>query len=79
VRLGQGDAAKALADCQKAVELIGANTDDAAADQGLVAFINGSYESAVASWQKAIQHDPNVQRELQPWIEKAKAKLMPGK
>jgi lipopolysaccharide biosynthesis regulator YciM len=37
--------------------------------------INGDYEKAVASWKKVIQQDGMLKLELQPWIEKAQAKL----
>jgi hypothetical protein len=30
---------------------------------------------AVGSWEKVIQEDSELKRELQPWIEKAQAKL----
>jgi tetratricopeptide (TPR) repeat protein len=74
-RYGKGDVAGALEDCKKAVELIGVNWEAAACShQGLIDFITGNYGKAVESWQKAIQKDASNQRELQPWIEKAKAK-----
>jgi tetratricopeptide (TPR) repeat protein len=78
-RYGKGDVAKALEDCQQAVKLIGTNSDEAAWDQGLMNFINSSYAQAVDSWQKAIQYDPSAQRVLQPWINKARAKLETAK
>ena len=78
-RYGKGDVAGALEDCKKAVELEGVNSLDAAGDQEMIDFIKGDYKKAVESWQRAIQHDASVQRELQPWIEKAKAKQSTAK
>jgi uncharacterized HAD superfamily protein len=48
-------------------------------DEGLIDFINGDYEKAAASWEKVVQYDVTLKHELQPWIEKAKAKLQTGK
>jgi tetratricopeptide (TPR) repeat protein len=73
-RYGKGDVAGALEDCKKAVELESVNSLDAAGDQGMIYFMTGEYKKAVGSWQRAIQHDASAERELQPWIEKAKAK-----
>jgi tetratricopeptide (TPR) repeat protein len=78
-RYGKGDLAGALEDCAKAVELEGVNSLDAAGDQGMIDFINNDYKRAVDSWQRAAQADASVQREIQPWIEKAKAKLSAAK
>jgi hypothetical protein len=41
----------------------------------MLEFIAGNYKNAIADWQNAIQQDPNDKPELQPWIEKAQAKL----
>ena len=70
-RYGKSDNAGALEDLKKAIELSGVNS----LDQGMIDFINSDYQKAVDSWQKAIQHDASLGRELQPWIEKAKGKL----
>jgi len=51
----------------------------AAFDQGMVYFINGNYHKAVDSWQKSIHHDAAGQRDLEAWIEKAKAQQSSGK
>ena len=51
----------------------GVNSLGAAGDQGMIDFINGDYEKAVTSWEKVIQTDATAKREIQPWIEKAKA------
>jgi tetratricopeptide (TPR) repeat protein len=72
---GKGDIANALDDCKKAVELFGADSKEASYDQGLIDFINGDYEKAIASWEKVIQQDNTSKRELQPWIEKAQSKF----
>jgi hypothetical protein len=45
----------------------------------LIDFINGNYASAVASWQKAGELDASNRRDLQPWIDKAKAKQAAAK
>jgi hypothetical protein len=42
--------------------------------QQWIDFINGKNQKAIDSWQSAIQHDASLKRELQPWIEKAKAR-----
>ncbi len=42
-------------------------------------FIAGDYEKAIADWQKVIQKDASLKSELQPWIEKAQAKLQEKK
>jgi Flp pilus assembly protein TadD len=75
----KGNVAGALEDCKKAVGLEGVNSLDAAADQGMIDFMNGDYENAVAAWEKTIQHDASVKPLLQPWIEKAKAKQSAAK
>jgi lipopolysaccharide biosynthesis regulator YciM len=42
-------------------------------------FINGDYEKAITSWEKVIHQDATRKQELQPWIEKAHAKLQEKK
>ena len=76
-RFGKGDTSGAVEDCRKAIELYGTNSVAIAYDQGMLDFINGDFQKAVTSWEKVIQSDVTLKRELQPWIEKAKAKL-PG-
>jgi hypothetical protein len=68
-----------MEDCKKAVVFLGTNSFAVAYDEGLIDFINGDYEKATASWEKVVQHDVTLKRELQPWIEKAKAKLQNNK
>lgn len=72
---GKGDVVKSLEDCKKAAELFAPDSKQATYEQGLIDFINGDYEKAVAAWKKVIQQDGTLKRELQPWIEKAQAKL----
>jgi lipopolysaccharide biosynthesis regulator YciM len=62
-----------IADVKKAVELKGLNSLAAIESQGLVDFINGDYQKAVDSWEKAIQQDSSAKQLLQRWIDKAKA------
>jgi lipopolysaccharide biosynthesis regulator YciM len=45
----------------------------------LLNFINDDYEKAIASWENVIVQDATLKQELQPWIEKAKAKLQNNK
>ena len=52
-----------------------ADSRDDDEDQGLIEFIRGNYSKALASWQKAVEQDESVQKELEPWMAKAKAKL----
>jgi tetratricopeptide (TPR) repeat protein len=73
-RYGKGDLAGALEDCKKAVELFSKDPVSSAYDQGMVDFINGENQKAIDSWQSAIQRAASLKRELQPWIEKAKAR-----
>jgi hypothetical protein len=73
--VGKGDDAGAIMDCKQAVELNGTNVFFVAYDQGLIDFINGDYKGAIVFWQKVIEHDSTLKLELQPWIEKAQAKL----
>ena len=74
-RYSQGDNAGAIEDCTKATQLEKSGSAPFLGDQGLLDFIAKNYEKAVADWQKAIQQDPNFKQELEPWIEKAQAKL----
>ena len=71
-RYGKGDKVGALDDLKAAVEICGVNSLEAIEDQGMIELINGHYQNALNSWQKAIQKDPSCQQQLQPWIEKAK-------
>ena len=74
-RYSKGDIAGAAEDCKKAVELFKADSALGAYNQGLLDFINADYEKAIASWESSIRQDATWKPELQPWIEKAKAKL----
>jgi tetratricopeptide (TPR) repeat protein len=74
-RYAKGDKSGALADCKKAVELEGAGTPDAAGDEGMLEFIQGDYQKAVTCWEAAIQNDPSIKNLIEPWIDKARAKL----
>ena len=71
---GNGDLVGAVEDCKKAVNLLGADSLIANVDQGMIYFINGEYQLAINCWQKYLAKDPFMQPELQPWIEKAKAR-----
>lgn len=51
------------------------NSIEAAKSQGMINFIEGNYQKAVDSFEKAIQHDSSAQHLLQPWIEKAKSEV----
>ncbi|MGA3265368.1 MAG: hypothetical protein ABSE16_00940 [Verrucomicrobiota bacterium] len=75
VKNRKGDIQGARADCQKAIELYGTNSMLIAYDQGMIDFISGDFEKAIASWQKVIQNNASLKIELEPWIEKAQAKL----
>jgi tetratricopeptide (TPR) repeat protein/membrane protease YdiL (CAAX protease family) len=74
-RYAQGDISGATEDCKKAIELFQQGSAPDFYDQGLLDFIAGNYEKAISVWQKAIQKDITLKSELQPWIEKAQAKL----
>jgi tetratricopeptide (TPR) repeat protein len=74
-RYGSGNVVGAVEDCKKAIELSKPDSSETAYDQGLLDFVNGDYEKAVASWQKVIAQDPTLKLGLQSWIEKAQAKL----
>lgn len=74
-RYGKGDVVGAVEDCKKAIELSEPNSSEFYHDQGLLDFINGDYEKAIASWEKVIAQDAALKQELQPWIEKAQIKL----
>ena len=78
-RYGKGDVAGAVEDCKKAIELSRPNSSEVYCDQGLLNFINDDYEKAIASWEKAIVQDAALKQELQPWLDKAKAKLQEKK
>jgi lipopolysaccharide biosynthesis regulator YciM len=42
-------------------------------------FIAGNYNEAINDWNKIIQQDASIKSELQPWIDKAQAKLQEKK
>jgi len=72
----QGNVSGALEDCQKAVELSGSKDPIIEkSSQGLIDFINGNYQAALESWQKALQQNKLSRHDLHSWIERAKAKL----
>jgi tetratricopeptide (TPR) repeat protein len=76
-RYSKDNVAGAVEDFNKAIELIGTNSPmEVAFNQGWLDFIKGDYENAIVSWNKSIGKN-NVlwSRLLQPWTEKAKAKL----
>jgi outer membrane protein assembly factor BamD (BamD/ComL family) len=65
----------ATEDCKKAVKLFQPEATGDLYDQGMLDFISGDYEKAIADWQKVIQQDAAIKTELQPWIDKAQSKL----
>lgn len=71
-RYGEGDVTGAIADCKRATGLDKLVAAPFFFDQGLLDFIAKDYKKAIADWQKAIEHDPDLKKELQPWLEKAR-------
>jgi tetratricopeptide (TPR) repeat protein len=73
-RYGKGDTVGAAGDCKMAVKLLSPGSFASFYNQGLLDFINGDSAKAVACWKSALEKDPTLTRELQPWIEKAQAR-----
>jgi tetratricopeptide (TPR) repeat protein len=70
-RFGKGDTKGALDDLKAAIALCGESSLEGIEDNGLIEFMNGHYQNALGYWQKAVQREPSMQRDLQPWMEKA--------
>jgi len=60
-RYGKGNVSGAIQDCQAAIRLLQTDAPGLAVEQGLLNFIRGEYEPAIASWQQAIQDNPQLQ------------------
>lgn len=78
-RYGNGDVSGAVEDCKKAINLSMPNSLEAYSDQGMLDFINGDYEKAIAAWEKVVVQDASLKQEFQPWIENAQIKLQSKK
>jgi tetratricopeptide (TPR) repeat protein len=74
-RYCSGDTPGALEDCGKAINLFKSESTALFLDRGMLDFISGDYDRALVSWEKAIQQDAAVQRELQVWMQRARANL----
>jgi len=77
-RYGSGDATGAIEDCKTAISLMKPDSVGVGCDQGMIAYINGDYAKALAAWEDVLKKEPSLKSELQPWIEKARAKLPAG-
>jgi tetratricopeptide (TPR) repeat protein len=79
VRYNKGDIPGAIADFEKVIELNAENwqlPSFKSFNQGWIDFAKGDYEKAISSWNQSIEKDIGWwQGQLQPWIEKAQAKL----
>jgi tetratricopeptide (TPR) repeat protein len=49
--------------------------DRQSCQQGLIDYIDGNFKKAVTDWEDAIQQEPRLRQELEPWIKKAQRKL----
>jgi tetratricopeptide (TPR) repeat protein len=78
-RYCKGDVPGAVEDCKAAVKFHQPNSTEYFFDQGMLDFIAGDYEKAIVGWQKAIHLNASLKSELQPWIDKAQAKLQEKK
>lgn len=67
-----GDISDAVEDCKRATQLHERGSAPFYDDQGLLDFIAKDYTHAIADWQNAIEKQPDLKKDLQPWIEKAK-------
>jgi tetratricopeptide (TPR) repeat protein len=74
-RYKTGDVSGAVEDCNRATQLLKPGSASFFYDHGMLNFIGKEYEQAIADWQNAIGQDPNLKKELSPWIEKAHDKL----
>ncbi|MES1180544.1 MAG: tetratricopeptide repeat protein, partial [Verrucomicrobiota bacterium] len=79
VRYNKDDIPGAIADFEKVIELNAENwqlLSFKSFNQGWIGFAKGDYEKAIGSWNQSIEKDAGWWRwQLQPWIEKAQAKL----
>lgn len=73
-KYGKEDDKGALADYNMAIRL-NPNYANAYYGRGSAKYQLGNYEGAIADWNKSIELEPANKEELQPWINKAKAKL----
>jgi membrane associated rhomboid family serine protease/tetratricopeptide (TPR) repeat protein len=68
------DKESALADCQTAIA-----SGSKHVDQGMLAYLKGDFKEAMQQWEHAGEDTPfaqhEMQREMAPWIERAKSKL----
>ena len=78
-RYGKGDIAGAIEDCTKAISFYKEDSFEYGYDHGMLDFINGNYDKAITAWENVLQKDPTLKLELEPWIERAKAKQAVGK
>jgi tetratricopeptide (TPR) repeat protein len=70
-RYEKGDVSGAVEDGKTATRLEEKDSAAFSYDQGLLDFISKDYQKAVTDWQTTTGQEPDVQREIQPWIEKA--------
>jgi tetratricopeptide (TPR) repeat protein len=77
-KYGSGDTTGAIEDCKTAISLFKSDSVETGYDQGLLAYIDGDYAKAIATWEDVLKNEPSLKSELQPWIDKAKAKLPAG-
>lgn len=69
--VGLGELAAARRDCARAVALAPEKASNLV-DQGMLHFLDGNREKAVAAWGEASRQDPVQARQLAPWLERAK-------
>ncbi len=70
-RYSAGDISGAVEDCKRSTQLFKQGSASFLYDQGLLDFIAKDYKKAVADWQNAIEQEPDLKKDLLPWIEKA--------
>ncbi len=71
-RYKAGDVSGAIEDCNRATQLFKQGSIAYLHDQGLLDFIAKDYTNAITDWQSAIEQEPDLKKELLPWIEKAR-------
>ncbi|MBK7857012.1 MAG: rhomboid family intramembrane serine protease [Archangiaceae bacterium] len=72
VQVARGEPEKGQRDCEEAVRL----SKDDLMDEGMLRFIAGDFGGALKVWDEAAK-DPANAFDLQPWLERARAKINP--
>ncbi len=63
----------AIADCEAAVK-----SGTTYVDAGMLAYLKGDWAEAIKQWERAGEDNKIEEREMKPWIAKAREKLAPG-